>query len=557
MNTSFHQKPLFWQLLAIVLLVIPFFAYLGALPLDIRSDEPRRALVALEMMLSGDYLTPTLNGKLYFNKPPLYNWLIVASFKLFGNYSSYALRFPMAISLVGYVITIFLLVKRQLGKQVAFAVALMLATNARILVYDSYLGLIDTLFSWLTYTAFILVYQFDRSRNYWALFLITYILTALGFLMKGLPSVVFQGLTLLAYFTYTRQFKKLFLPAHFAGILVFVLIVSSYYIAYFTKNNVPLEKVAGVLFSESSKRTVVEFGVGQTLLHILTFPFEMQYYYAPWLLLVILLFRKDAFQRLYRRVGSKAQRWGSPLLEAHPFVVFNLIIFFVNFIIYWTSPQVYARYLLMLLPLLFTIFTYVYYEHTTPNDWRRRVWEGFLGVAILIVTLGCWTAFFMPETKNIPGLWWKCSLLFGSFVFISWQYKRQLANRLLILFVFLAVVRIGFNWIILPGRIEKREFYKSTSEEVARLTLDKNGRPYPLYSYNNSIGFDGATDVNSFHIEAVRGVVLQDTDQKIITSRDTTIYYIADSVSLVGKRYRTLKEFIIFEQRPAKLVQFE
>ena len=55
-------------------------------------EEPRRALIALEMLYSGDYLTPTIMGELYFAKPPLFNWIIIVSAKLFGSFSEMAVR---------------------------------------------------------------------------------------------------------------------------------------------------------------------------------------------------------------------------------------------------------------------------------------------------------------------------------------------------------------------------------------------------------------------------------------------------------------------------------
>ncbi|WP_128544384.1 ArnT family glycosyltransferase [Larkinella soli] len=546
MQIAFYRKPGFWQLLSVVLLLPALFSHLGYLPLDTGSDEPRRALVALEMMLSGDYITPTLNGQPYFNKPPLYNWLIAASFRLFGNYSSFALRFPMAVSLVLYGLTIYLLVKRQLGQRIGFAAALMFVTNTRILLYDSMLGLIDTTFSWLTYTAFIFVYQFDRKRNYWALFLTTYLLTAIGFLMKGLPSLVFQGLTLLAYFLYTKQFRRLFSPAHFAGVALFLLIVGSYYAAYFTRNQIPPSKIVSVLFDESAKRTVVHFGVVETVRHLITYPFEMLYHFAPWMLLVVLLFRKGVFRPPGTTTGEDRHP-DRPLIAGQPFVLFCAVTFFVNFVIYWSSPQVYARYLLMLLPLLFTVFAYLYYDRTPPTDWRRRYWELLLGTVMVVVTLGTWITFFHPETKVIPGLWWKCGLTFTGLGLITWQYMRQPEHRLVILIAFLAMFRIGFNWLVVPPRIYHRLEYKESSEHIARLSLGK-----PLFGYKQTIGSDGQTDVNSFHIEAVRGEVLKKTDRIIPGA-----LYIADSVSLAGQDYQTLSEFNLFDRHPAKLVRFE
>lgn len=77
------------------------WAILGLLPLFMRPlwepDEFRYAEIPREMLASGDWLTPTLNGVLYFEKPPLQYWLSAASMKLFGL-NAVAARLPLALA---------------------------------------------------------------------------------------------------------------------------------------------------------------------------------------------------------------------------------------------------------------------------------------------------------------------------------------------------------------------------------------------------------------------------------------------------------------------------
>ncbi|MDR0499146.1 MAG: glycosyltransferase family 39 protein [Holophagales bacterium] len=74
---------------------------LGVLPLLLRPlwqpDEGRYAEIPREMLASGDWLTPHLNGVLYFEKPPFQYWLSAISMKLFGESAS-AARLPLALS---------------------------------------------------------------------------------------------------------------------------------------------------------------------------------------------------------------------------------------------------------------------------------------------------------------------------------------------------------------------------------------------------------------------------------------------------------------------------
>ena len=56
---------------------------LGAVPL-VGPDEPRYAQVAREMYMRGDWVTPTLGGHTWFEKPALLYWLMKIAYALFG-----------------------------------------------------------------------------------------------------------------------------------------------------------------------------------------------------------------------------------------------------------------------------------------------------------------------------------------------------------------------------------------------------------------------------------------------------------------------------------------
>jgi len=72
-----------------------YFWGLGSLPL-LGPDEPRYAEVAREMFARHDWITPTLGGLPWFEKPPLLYWLMIAGYRLFGV-SEYSARVGPAI----------------------------------------------------------------------------------------------------------------------------------------------------------------------------------------------------------------------------------------------------------------------------------------------------------------------------------------------------------------------------------------------------------------------------------------------------------------------------
>ena len=77
-------------ILGLQLLLLAF--RLGQVPL-LGPDEPRYARVAVEMARANEFVTPTLAGEAWLEKPPLYYWLAGLGFRLFGENEA-AARWP-------------------------------------------------------------------------------------------------------------------------------------------------------------------------------------------------------------------------------------------------------------------------------------------------------------------------------------------------------------------------------------------------------------------------------------------------------------------------------
>jgi len=73
-------------------------------------DEDRYVESAREMLVSGDWLTPRLNGELYLSKPPLTHWAIAAGMALFGQ-NEFGARFFHAVFFAATTLLITLLGK--------------------------------------------------------------------------------------------------------------------------------------------------------------------------------------------------------------------------------------------------------------------------------------------------------------------------------------------------------------------------------------------------------------------------------------------------------------
>ena len=73
-----------------------FFAGLQVIGL-LGADEPRYAQVAREMLNRHDWVTPTLWGQPWLEKPPLYYWGAMLAYKATGSVTGWAARLPSAV----------------------------------------------------------------------------------------------------------------------------------------------------------------------------------------------------------------------------------------------------------------------------------------------------------------------------------------------------------------------------------------------------------------------------------------------------------------------------
>ncbi|MEQ1354541.1 MAG: glycosyltransferase family 39 protein, partial [Candidatus Acidiferrum sp.] len=113
-----------WAILSFVTLYVCYFSHLGALGL-VGPDEPRYAWIARDMAESGDWVTPRLYGRPWFEKPPLYYWGAALCFKLFGV-SDVTARLPSALSALLATLALAWLALRLEGWELARWVLLLL-----------------------------------------------------------------------------------------------------------------------------------------------------------------------------------------------------------------------------------------------------------------------------------------------------------------------------------------------------------------------------------------------------------------------------------------------
>lgn len=161
-------------------------------------DEPRFAQVAREMMQSGDYLVPHINGEPYKEKPPLLFWAIAATSWPYGDVNEYTARIPSVKAAVFTILLTYLLARKLYGTRVAFWAALVLMTNQRFW-WQARFGQIDMLLTCCLSAALLCFWFWNKNRRagWLAGF---YLASAAGLYAKGPGTLVFPALLVFFFF---------------------------------------------------------------------------------------------------------------------------------------------------------------------------------------------------------------------------------------------------------------------------------------------------------------------------------------------------------------------
>jgi 4-amino-4-deoxy-L-arabinose transferase-like glycosyltransferase len=196
-------------------------------------DEGRYVGVAWEMMRSGDWLTPTLNGLPFFHKPPLFYWITAGSMSLFGAHEGAS----RAASLLGASLGAFstyLFVQRWSGERAARLTLVALLAQPLFYVGGQFANLDMLVAGCITTTIVLLVHSaLSRERGLpWRTALAgSYAMAAAGVLAKGLIGFVIPALVVVTWLLLLRRWRTLLALLWPPGLLLFALLAVPWFVA--------------------------------------------------------------------------------------------------------------------------------------------------------------------------------------------------------------------------------------------------------------------------------------------------------------------------------------
>jgi 4-amino-4-deoxy-L-arabinose transferase-like glycosyltransferase len=172
-------RALLWLLILPGVLLYPCLSFYLFEP-----DEGRYAEIPREMLARGDWVVPYLQGEPYLDKPPLFYWLVMLSYGVFGVHD-WSARLVPALAVHLTVLLTYWMGRRTLGERPAFWGAMFLSlapgfiSMGRLLILDGVLTL------WVALALFAAFEAVRGERLRWGWWCVSAAASGLGILTKG------------------------------------------------------------------------------------------------------------------------------------------------------------------------------------------------------------------------------------------------------------------------------------------------------------------------------------------------------------------------------------
>jgi 4-amino-4-deoxy-L-arabinose transferase-like glycosyltransferase len=337
--------------------------------------EGRYAETVREMLLTRNWIVPTLEFAHYYDKPPGFFWLVAGCFKLFGQ-TEWAGRVPSALTAALTIAVAVAFAWRRLGVATALGVGAVLATTGQFVALGRSvrmdMPLAFAVTGTLLYAYALLTTDEEHTRPTWPLYLVA----AVGVLVKGPVAIVLPLLVLVVYAAVTGRLRLLWRLRPGWGALVGLVIAGSWYV-------IAAVRAPDYLWAFLWQQNVDRYleGANGSGHHE---PFWFYFWVLPLTFLPWTPFLPSALVRSVRRAR-----------EGRDLDLFLLVWAAAIFVFFTLARAKLATYLLPLFPALaFIVVGYLEEALAAPPDVRRRalavpttVWAVAFAGAVLAVSI--------------------------------------------------------------------------------------------------------------------------------------------------------------------------
>lgn len=455
-----------------VLFVASVLVHLGVMPLD--GEEPRRAIVSIEMLQSGNFLFPTLFGWEYINKPPVFNWVLAFFMFLTGKQTEWVVRLPSLIFFILWAFVHYQFTKKFFPKNIAALSSLFFLTNFHLFFYALGIGgEIDIFYSFVVYMQIMVLFKFNQEKKWLSLYTWSYAFCAIGFLTKGFPSLLFQIFTLMALSVFNRSGKFIFRWQHLAGLLVFCVFTGGYLYAYSFYGSP--QRLLINLLNEGFLKSAVGEHSNRVWRKFFIYPFSFLQLLLPWSLLLLLLLKKHSYR-----------------LNSNSLVRFSILFILFNIWIYAFTGRPILRYVYMFIPFCYIIISFIIwksreeYPGLLTNVFKYAVSVFFVALLVLIVA-----PFFLDLPLMLVAIF--CCILTGFIIF----YIRTPLDKAWIFCLGLVLLRLIYAALFIP--VQERLIKINYREVGASMTVTNKGKNISFWAEPQYT--DVSSSLNFLHLQ--------------------------------------------------------
>jgi 4-amino-4-deoxy-L-arabinose transferase-like glycosyltransferase len=392
---------------AVCFVLTAFFLFYGLVPIFggdglglVGADEPRYAQIAREMLTRHDYITPELWGRAWLEKPALYYWRAMFSFKEFGVHD-WSARLPSASFAFVLIALIYLHMRRfrpggQLDAALITASCVGIIAFARGASTDMQLAapFCIGMLGWYAW--------YETDRKFWLFDL--YFFNGAATLAKG-PVAPFLALCIIfAFVALRREWSLLRRTIWVPGILLYLAMVLPWYIAV-TRRNPEFVRV---------------FFLEHNLQRFATNLYEHEqpgYFYLMIMLLALLPWTVVALRALWDAAVESVNEWRarraknryvSHARTGDAFPEFLVLWALIPIVFFSMSKSKLPGYILPAIPPL-TILTGDYLNRLRQEEKGIRPWLLVLhalltGLTVMVVLLLPWNISHAPGTLPVARL---------------------------------------------------------------------------------------------------------------------------------------------------------
>ena len=422
-----------------VLILLLFFlaanllVYVNKMPLY--HEEPRRVIIANEMLLSGNYIIPTVCSENYLKKPPLQNWVILFLGKLNGGkITNFIGRLPSVLSYLLTGLFLFLLFKDK--KQGFVAAFIFLTSYVTLISYSNKAepDMLFTLFIFLTYYFWIK----SEKVNY---FVFSSIFMGLAIMTKGISPLFFYPGIFLYYL-----FKKEYLLKNFFKILLHLAIAMIFPFLWFALyiKNANGSLLLSAFSNEVSSRMVAS--LPYIFLHFIIFPIKAILALFPWSIVFLFIFKKKLLDEL----------------KKNRLFITSFLIFLFSFVFLTVFPGGRGRYFMPAVPFFAIILSFL-----CPKAYLLSDKVKWFAIVLLTVLYYIFAYYVIKQGFVFQGMF---LIVLGTVLFYFGKFKYYVFDFLLVFSIFLFLFYIHGLYLY---RANTKKNYIKIAETVYHILPDK------------------------------------------------------------------------------------